>query len=71
MCDRADRSIAGELDASPLMRTAISSLAKRLGLRIKELDRQVLAAARADATVRRSVPGVGPMTALSVASAFD
>ena len=41
--------------------------------RIKELDRQVLAAARADATVRlfMSVPGVGPITALSVASAFD
>jgi transposase len=41
--------------------------------RIKDLDRQVLAAARVDATVRlfMSVPGVGPITALSVASAFD
>lgn len=41
--------------------------------RIKELDRQVLTAARANTTARlfMSVPGVGPITALSVASAFD
>src|SRR5437868_13817099 len=59
-----------------MMRTVISSLARARAAmleRIKELDRQVLAAARADATVRlfMSVPGVGPITALSVASAFD
>jgi len=73
---RTDRIIAGELDASPMLRTVISSLAKARAAileRIQELDRQVLAAARADATVRlfMSVPGVGPITALSVASAFD
>jgi transposase len=73
---RTDRIIAGELDASPMMRTVISSLAQARAAmleRIQELDRQVLAAARADATVRlfMSVPGVGPITALSVASAFD
>ena len=36
-------------------------------------DRQVLAAAKVDTTVRlfMSVPGVGPVTALSVALAFD
>ena len=70
------KSLQGELDASPMMRAVISSLARARAAmleRIKELDRQVLAAARADATVRlfMSVPGVGPMTALSVASAFD
>ena len=40
---------------------------------IKELDRKVLHAARGDATARlfMSVPGIGPITALSVASTFD
>ena len=41
--------------------------------RIKVLDRQVLAVARTNATARlfMSAPGVGAITALSVASAFD
>jgi transposase len=74
--NRTAQIVADELDASPMMRTIISSLAKaRAALleRIKDLDRQVLAAARVDPTVRlfMSVPGVGPITALSVASAFD
>jgi transposase len=73
---RTDQIVADELDASPMTRTVIGSLAKaRAALldRIKELDRQVLAAARANATARlfMSAPGVGPITALSVASAFD
>jgi transposase len=74
--NRTAQIVADELDASPMMGTVISSLAKaRAALleRIKDLDRQVLAAARVDTTVRlfMSVPGVGPITALSVASAFD
>jgi transposase len=57
-------------------RAVIGSLAKARAAileRIKDLDRQVLATARVDTTVRlfMSVPGVGPITALSVASAFD
>ena len=73
---RADQIVAGELDASPMMRTVIGSLARARAAmldRIKELDRQVLTAARANTTARlfMSVPGVGPITALSVASAFD
>ena len=41
--------------------------------RIKVLDRQVLAAAKRNSTARlfMSAPGVGAITALSVASAFD
>jgi Transposase IS116/IS110/IS902 family len=59
-----------------MMRTVIGSLARARAAmldRIKELDRQVLTAARANTTARlfMSVPGVGPITALSVASAFD
>jgi transposase len=59
-----------------MMRTVVSSLAKaRTALleRIKDLDRQVLAAASTNTIVRlfMSVPVVGPITALSVASAFD
>jgi len=74
--NRTDQIVAGELDASPMMRAVIESLAKARAAmleRIKDLDRQVLAAARVDTTVRlfMSVPGVGPITALSVASAFD
>jgi len=73
---RANQILTGELDASPMMREVIDSLAKaRCALldRIKDLDRQVLAAAKSDATVRlfMTAPGIGPITALSVASAFD
>ena len=66
--NRTDQIVAGELDASPMMRAVIGSLAKARAAmleRIKDLDRQVLATARVDTTVRlfMSVPGVGPITA--------
>jgi transposase len=73
---RAHEIIAGELDASPPMQIVIETLMQaRVAIldRIKVLDRQVLAIARANATARlfMSAPGVGAITALSVASAFD
>jgi transposase len=73
---RVDEIINGELDASPVIRDVIIALAKaRAALldRIKDLDRRVLAAAKAHSTARlfMSAPGIGPITALSVASAFD
>jgi transposase len=76
ICEPHDQIVAGDLDASPMMRAVIGSLAKARAAileRIKDLDRHVLAAAKVDTTVRlfMSVPGVGPITALSVASAFD
>jgi transposase len=71
-----DEIIAGDLDASPAMRDVIIALAKaRTALldRIKHLDRQVLESAKAHSTARlfTSAPGIGSVTALSVASAFD
>ena len=71
-----DEIINGELDASPVIRDVIIALAKaRAALldRIKDLDRRVLASAKAHSTARlfMSAPGIGPITALSVASAFD
>jgi len=73
---RVDEIIADELDASPAIRDVIIALAKaRAALldRIKDLDRRVLASAKAHSTARlfMSAPGIGPITALSVASAFD
>src|SRR4051794_34021526 len=73
---RAHEIIAGELDASPPMQIVIETLMQaRVAIldRIKVLDRQVLAIARANATARlfMSAPGIGAITALSVASAFD
>jgi transposase len=73
---RAREIVAGELDASPSMRLVVESLMQaRLAIldRIKVLDRQVLTTARTEATARlfMSAPGVGAITALSVASAFD
>src|SRR5215208_2414007 len=72
---RAHEIVAGELDASPPMRLVVENLVQaRLTIldRIKVLDRQVLAVARTNATARlfMSAPGVGAITALSVASAF-
>src|SRR5215471_9601196 len=63
---RIDQIVVCELDASPMMRTIVGALAKARAAmleRIKELDRQILAAAKADTTVRlfMSVPGVGPI----------
>src|SRR5918994_6601484 len=73
---RAHEIVAGELDASPPMRLVVENLMQaRVTIldRIKVLDRQVLAVARTNATARlfMSAPGVGAITALSVASAFD
>ena len=73
---RVDEIINGELDASPVIRDVIVALAKaRTALldRIKDLDRRVFAAAKAYSTTRlfMSAPGIGPITALSVGSAFD
>jgi transposase len=73
---RAHEIIAGELDASPPMQIVVETLMQaRVAIldRIKVLDRQVLAIARTNATTRlfMSAPGVGAITALSVASAFD
>lgn len=73
---RADEIVTGELDASPTMRLIVGSLMQARAAvleRIKALDRQVLATARASATARlfMTAPGVGAITALSVASAFD
>lgn len=73
---RVNEIIAAELDASPAIREVVIALAKaRAALleRIKDLDGQALAAAKASSTARllMTAPGVGPITALSVASAFD
>jgi transposase len=73
---RADEIIAGELDVSPTMCGILKALmAARASVvdRIKDLDRQVLGEAKRNATARlfMTTPGVGPITALSVASAFD
>lgn len=73
---RADEIISGELEASPPMRLLVETLVQaRASIlqRIKVLDRQVMVAAKANPTARlfMSAPGVGAITALSVASAFD
>jgi transposase len=73
---RSEEIVTGELEASPSMRIVIAALVKaRTAIldRIKDLDREVLAAARSSPTARlfMTAPGVGPITALSVASAFD
>lgn len=73
---RVDEIITEELEVSPLMRDVVIVLTKaRAALveRIEELDRQVLLAAKISPTARlfMTAPGVGPITALSVATAFD
>jgi transposase len=73
---RADELVAGELVTSPAMRSLVETLLRAraavLG-EIKELDRQLLAIARMHPVARlfMTAPGVGAITALSVASAFD
>ena len=71
-----DEIVAEELDGSSVIREVIAALAKaRTALldRIKDLDRLSLASAKASSTARlfTTAPGVGPITALSVASVFD
>jgi transposase len=73
---RAGEIIAGELDASPEMRLVAETLMKaRASIldQIKVLDRRLSAVARATPEVRlfMTAPGVGVITALSVASVFD
>jgi len=73
---RADEIVTGELDASPILQLVVESLMQARAAvleRIKALDRQVLAAAKSSSTARlfMTAPGVGAITALSVASAFD
>jgi transposase len=73
---RVDEIITGDLDASMPMRIVIESLAQARAAildRIKVLDRQALTAAKSNPAVRlfMTAPGIGAITALSVASAFD
>jgi transposase len=73
---RADEIIAEELSVSPELRTVIETLvdARRAILdRIRVLDRRVYALAKKNRTARlfMTAPGVGAITALSVASAYD
>ncbi len=73
---RADEIIAGELHLSPELKRVVEALMQARAAvleRIKALDRRVRAIAKADPTCRlfMTAPGVGPITALSVASAFD
>jgi transposase len=73
---RVDQIVASELSITDDAHDH-SSLAKaRAALlldKIKELDRQAVHTARADATARlfMLVPGIGPITVLSVPSVFD
>jgi transposase len=73
---RADEIIAEELSVSPELKIVIETLvaARRAILeRIKVLDRRVHALAKQSTTARlfMTAPGVGAITALSVASAYD
>lgn len=69
---RANEIVSGELDASPEMRLIIDTLLQaRTAIleRIKVLDQRVMAAARHHSTacLFMTAPGVGAITALSVA----
>jgi transposase len=73
---RADEIISGELGAAPEMRVIAGTLMKaRASIldQIKDLDRRLTGIARRTPIVRlfMTAPGVGAITALSVASAFD
>jgi transposase len=73
---RAEEVIAGELAVAPELRPIFEALvaARQAVLgRIRALDAEVRAAARRSRTVQlfMSTPGVGPITALAVAAAFD
>jgi transposase len=73
---RADEIVAGELEASPEMRLIVQTLmSARAAImeKIKGLDRQLTTIARTHPAARlfMTAPGVGVITALSVASAFD
>lgn len=73
---RAEEIVTGELAAAPEIKMVVELLlqARRSVLeRLKSLDAAVRAAARRNAMARlfMTAPGVGAVTALSVASAFD
>jgi transposase len=73
---RAEEVIAGELDVAPHLRPIFEALVtarQAILARIRDLDAQVRAAARRSRPARlfMTAPGVGPITALSVATAFD
>jgi transposase len=73
---RADEIVAEELSVSPELKTVIETLvdARRAILdRIKVLDRRIHALAKESRTARlfMTAPGIGAITALSVASAYD
>jgi transposase len=73
---RAEEIIAEELAVAPELRPHFEALvAARLAIleRIRKLDTQLRAAARKSRIVRlfMTAPGIGPITALAVATAFD
>jgi transposase len=73
---RADELVAGERETSPAMRGLVEALLRARAAvldEIRGLDRQLLAMARVHpvAHLFMTAPGVGAITALSVASAFD
>jgi transposase len=73
---RGDELVAGELEASPPMRRLVETLLQTRGAvldQIKVLDGQLTATAKIHPVARlfMTAPGVGAITALSVASAFD
>jgi transposase len=73
---RAQEILNGELAAAPALRELLGTLMRAradIVERIAALDRLLLAAAKVDSTacLFMTVPGVGALTALSVASAID
>jgi len=73
---RAEEVIAEDLKVAPELRPIFETLvsARHAILdRIRRLDAQISATARRDRTVKlfMAAPGVGPITALAVAAAFD
>ncbi len=73
---RAEKIVAGELDASPTIRIVIEALVKaRIDMlaQIRALDVQVRSLSRGSATVRHlmTVPGVGVITALGFVATID
>ena len=73
---RADELVAGELEASPVIRRLVETLmhARAAVLdQVKVLDRELTAIAKVHPVARlfMTAPGVGTIIALSVASAFD
>lgn len=73
---RAEEIVAGELDASPTIRTVVEALMKaRADIleQIRILDAKVRSISRGNATVRHlmTVPGVGVVTALGFVATID